>query len=179
MTYFEYLNSIDDSTIKKKKKISIGNTPWHIGRMDGGAHGACDKYQERFAIFVPSNQKPSMGPRIELTLFLKKRDGSNQVEVLGHSPLLLSLTRHATEKYGCKAVYPYSEAWDCQTHLVGKLCEIGEPDFEAVINSLLIEDMVRELEQFAKKVNSAQPYKSGKQPDYNFIRLENLDRFLG
>ena len=178
MTYFDFLSSIDDDSIKKKRKILIGKMAWNIGRMDGGAHGACDKYQERFVILVPSKQKPSVGPRLELTLFLRKKDGSNQMAQSDVDPLMLSLSRHKTEKYGCKRLYSHAESWDCQTHLVGELCEIGEPNFEAIIDSLNIEKMVLEVEQLADEVSAAEPYISGKPADYNFIRLQNLNSFF-
>lgn len=178
MTYLEYLSSIDDNSIKKKRKISIGGIHWHIGRMDGGTNGACDKYLERFMILVPSTQKPSVGPRLELTFFLKKKEGSNQVAKEVTDPVMISLTRHSTEKYGCKSEYSYNEAWNCEAHIVGKVCEIGEPDFEGLVNSLKIDKMTIELEKFSEKLKAGQPYKAGKPVDYNFIRLENLSSFL-
>jgi hypothetical protein len=178
MTYLEYLSSIDDNSIKNKRKTSIGGVSWNIGRMDGGAQGACDKYLERFVILVPSAQKPSFGPRFELTFFLRKLEGSNQVAKEPADPVMISLTRHATEKYGCKSEYSYNESWNCEAHIVGKLCEIEAPDFENLVKSLKIDKMTIELEGFAEKLKAGQPYKSGKPVDYNFIRLENLNSFI-
>jgi len=172
MNFLEFLDAISDESIKKKKAYELGGEKWQIGRMDGGFDGAYDPYMEKEIVLVPKTQKPSLGPRFELRIYLKKEDHKSLDDA--SDPVMASLERNSKEKYGCKRDYTVN-SWDCRSSVQGILCKVEDDILEA-FSSLDISKLKDIITQIGDKLDADQPFPD----DYDlfnkqFMRVENIN----
>jgi len=173
MNYLEFLEVITADSIKKKSSYNIGDEKWHIGRIDGGADGAFDPHLDASIYFVPKGQKPSVGPRYSLSISLTKED--RKLLRTASDPVMVSIERNSSAKYGCKAEHGYGKSWDCQSRIRGKLCNVGDNFLEA-LSGLGVLNLKEKLIEIGDEMYAAQPFSDDFKPlDHQSLRVNNIN----
>ena len=172
MNYLEFLEAVTDESIKKKSAYVVGGEKWHIGRIDGGNQGAVDKYMGKDMELVPKAQKPSEGPRYAIRISLKN-EGRKVLQDLSDS-VMITVDRNSSAKYGCEKKHGFANSWDCESHIQGKLCNVGDNFLEAVA-LLNLSNLRDKLTEMGVALDAAQPFADGYNSQDGWLRIENID----
>ena len=167
----EFLEAITDESIKKKSTYNIGGEKWHIGKIEGGSQGAIDKYMEKDMMLVPKGQKPSEGPRFSIFIHLTKED--RKVLQSPSDPVMITITRNSSAKGGCKREHGWDNSWDCESHIQGELCKVGD-DFLNALSTLKISILKEKLTEMGNTLDAAQPFTDGFKFEDGYLRLEHI-----
>ena len=173
MNYLEFLDVITAASVKKKSSYNIGGEKWHIGRIEGGYDGSFDPHLDKSINLVPKGQKPSVGPRYSLSISLTKEN--HKLLRSDSDPVMVYMERNSSAKYECKEEHGYGKSWDCESHIGGKLCNVGD-NFLEVLSNLSILNLREKLIEIGDEMYAAQPFPDDfKRLDHQWLRVNHIN----